>query len=118
MNTRKSTSQTPVTRPDTATFGLLMAVLGLALLMGSIWNSASGLLLYFTWLGLMLLICGGLFYKGKKLGITLFVLTFVVMVIWNVYELGLHWESLIPRLGMGLIILIYVLTAKQFKNLA
>ncbi len=97
--------------------GFLLGVLGVALALGG-WkvysDGASG---YFLGSGILLFCSGFLLNTGLKLGAYMYSITFVVMVFWSIYDVGVDFNKLFTRLAMPLTVLIYVFSAKVFKNL-
>ncbi len=104
-------------RPPHKNFGLLMAGLGTALGIGG-WSIYTNLgTLYFSVVGMLILVCGLLINRGLKWGAYLFVATFLIMVVWSIQEEGMAIDKLFTRLGMALIILVYIFASNIYKSL-
>ncbi len=104
-------------KPAHKNFGLLMTGLGLALGFGGWSIYANDGTLYFTVVGIMIVACGVLINRGMKVIAYLFVATFAVMVVWSFQEEGFVIEKLFTRLGMALIILVYIFASKIYQGL-
>ncbi len=104
-------------KPIHKNFGLLMSGMGLALAIGGWYIYSTVGTLYFVVVGILILVSGVLINRGLKWGAYLFMATFTLMVIWSIQEEGWVIEKLFTRLGMALIILIYIFASKIFKGL-
>lgn len=105
-------------KPAYKKIGLLMGILGLALTIGgwSIYTTQNDSL-YFLVVGILILISGVLISAGKKIGAFFYLMTFLLMLVWSINEEGFDLEKLFPRLGMALIILVYLFMSSVYKEL-
>jgi|GEM_PF-5850808 len=104
-------------KPPHKKFGLLVAVLGLVMAIGGGQIISLGGSYYFMVIGGLILSSGLLINRGFKWGAYLYLLTFVVMIVWSIKELGLESSELVTRLGMAFFILVYIFASKIFKTL-
>ena len=76
---------------------LVLALIGLALLIGGIWLAALGGSIYYLLAGLGLLASGYLLFRGNRNGAYLYLLVFALTLVWALWEVGLNPWALVPR---------------------
>ncbi|WP_106477400.1 glucose/quinate/shikimate family membrane-bound PQQ-dependent dehydrogenase [Phytohalomonas tamaricis] len=90
--------------------GLVLALLGIAMLVGGIKLSMLGGSWYYLIAGIGIILTGLLLIAAKRAALWLYALVLLASTIWALYEVGLDWWQLVPRLAMwfvfGLILLI------------
>jgi len=77
--------------------GLVLALIGLALLIGGIWLAVLGGSIYYLLAGLGLLASGYLLFRGNSNGAYLYLLVFALTLVWALWEVGLNPWALVPR---------------------
>lgn len=80
--------------------GVVIVVMGLALAAGGIRLLTEGGSSYFLWMGLALLVAGGLMVARRALGAQLYAVAFVLTVVWALADVGLDYWGLVSRLMM------------------
>ena len=98
--------------------GVLLAVLGGLLVLSGLWLMTRGSSAYFAVVGVGLAISGVLLSKGKRIAITVYALTFVVIVVWSFLETKGSMQLLAPRIIVPLFIAIYLAQAKVRATLS
>ena len=89
--------------------GGFLALVGVVLGAGGIKLLMLGGSFYYVLAGVACLAAGVLIIQGRKLGATIYLAFFLVTVLWSVWEAGLDFWLLLPRLGGPLAIAIYIL---------
>ncbi|ERO64043.1 glucose dehydrogenase [Pseudomonas piscis] len=74
--------------------------MGLALLAGGIKLSMLGGSLYYVLAGIGLTLTGLLLLAGKRAALGLYALVLFASTIWSLWEIGLDWWQLVPRLSL------------------
>ncbi len=92
----------------TKNFGYLLAVLGVAFTIGGIDLVRMGDNFYFVVFGLGFLTSGVLVSRGKLLGAYVYAVTFAVIVLWSLLEVGANAGQLLPRLLMPTLVGLYI----------
>lgn len=85
-------------------FGTLLGLSGLALAVGGVRLATLGGSWYYLLAGLGMLLAGVLYARRKPLGAGLMALVFGATVIWSLWEVGLRFWPLVPRLAPFLVI--------------
>ena len=99
-------------------FGILLAVLGIALVVGGRRISTmGGSGLYFIVVGLGIAASGGLIAAGKVLGIRVYTAVLCLMIVWSFVEVGANFQALLPRLALPIIFAIYMYSGKVKSSL-
>ncbi|PNW00064.1 glucose/quinate/shikimate family membrane-bound PQQ-dependent dehydrogenase [Pseudomonas protegens] len=80
--------------------GILLLLMGLALLAGGIKLSMLGGSLYYVLAGIGLTLTGLLLLAGKRAALGLYALVLFASTVWSLWEIGLDWWQLVPRLSM------------------
>lgn len=80
--------------------GILLLLMGLALLAGGIKLSMLGGSLYYVLAGIGLTLTGLLLLAGKRAALGLYALVLFASTIWSLWEIGLDWWQLVPRLSL------------------
>ncbi|KTC39356.1 glucose dehydrogenase [Pseudomonas sp. ABAC61] len=80
--------------------GILLLLMGLALLAGGIKLSMLGGSLYYVLAGIGLALTGLLLLAGKRAALGLYALVLFASSIWSLWEVGLDWWQLVPRLSL------------------
>lgn len=80
--------------------GLLFVLMGLALVVGGVWLAKTGGSLYYLLAGLGILLTGILLLAGKRTALPLYALVLFASTLWALWEVGLHWWALVPRLAL------------------
>lgn len=80
--------------------GILLLLMGLALLAGGIKLSLLGGSLYYVLAGIGLTLTGLLLLAGKRAALGLYALVLFASTVWSLWEIGLDWWQLVPRLSL------------------
>ncbi|WP_409285961.1 glucose/quinate/shikimate family membrane-bound PQQ-dependent dehydrogenase [Pseudomonas protegens] len=80
--------------------GILLLLMGLALLAGGIKLSMLGGSLYYVLAGIGLTLTGLLLLVGKRAALGLYALVLFASTVWSLWEIGLDWWQLVPRLSL------------------
>lgn len=92
-----------------AILGIIVALLGVALIAGGAWLIALGGVVYYLVAGLLLLASGVLIFLRRRSGVVAYIIAFLFSIIWGVSEVGLHIWPLIPWTVAPTVLLIVVL---------
>lgn len=92
--------------------GLLIILLGAVMVVGG-WKIVSmGGDIHFIVTGIGVLLSGVLVMTGRKLGLYLYAATLVFAVVWSLLTVGANPELLLPRLGIPVLLGLYVFSGK------
>ena len=80
--------------------GIVMLLMGLALLAGGIKLATLGGSLYYLIAGIGVGFTGVLLLQGRRSAIGLYAAVLFASTIWSLYEVGLDWWQLVPRLAL------------------
>ena len=80
--------------------GILLLLMGLALLAGGIKLSMLGGSLYYLLAGIGLVLTGILLLAGRRAALGLYALVLLASTAWSLWEVGLDWWQLVPRLSL------------------
>jgi len=80
--------------------GILLLLMGLALLAGGIKLSMLGGSLYYVLAGIGLTLTGLLLLAGKRAALGLYAVVLFTSTVWSLWEIGLDWWQLVPRLSL------------------
>lgn len=80
--------------------GILLLLMGLALLAGGIKLSMLGGSLYYVLAGIGLTLTALLLLAGKRAALGLYALVLFASTVWSLWEIGLDWWQLVPRLSL------------------
>jgi quinoprotein glucose dehydrogenase len=89
--------------------GVVLALIGVILIVGGIQLAVLGGSWYYLLAGLALLASGGLIFTGRVAGNWLYIATFILTVIWALFESGLNGWALVPRVVAPLVLLLFVI---------
>jgi glucose dehydrogenase len=78
--------------------GGVTVILGVAIFLGGTWLAALGGSLYYFAAGILLTLSGILFATRRRRGVWLYLFLLAATVLWAVWEVGLSWWELLPRL--------------------
>ncbi|HEK1689298.1 Quinoprotein glucose dehydrogenase [compost metagenome] len=120
MNQRSSVSPSKLqAQPDSRTgskwrlaialLALTLGVFGLALFGGGVWLIALGGSWYYGLTGAGCVLSAILIWRQRRSALYLFALIWVLTVIWALWEVGLNWWGLVPRLVAMTVILFLIL---------
>jgi len=84
--------------------GGFLALVGVVLGYGGVQLLMLGGSFYYALAGIACLIAGVLILQGRKLGAAIYILFFLATLLWSVWEAGLDFWRLLPRLGGPLVI--------------
>ncbi len=84
--------------------GAALALFGLIFLLGGIYLIVLGGSFYYLLAGIGFLASGFCLLKGQMTGIWIYLLVFVLTLAWALYEAGLQFWPLVPRLIMPLVL--------------
>lgn len=90
--------------------GGFLALVGVVLGAGGIKLLMLGGSFYYVLAGLACLAAGVLIIQGRKLGATIYIAFILATILWSVWEAGLDFWRLLPRLGGPLAIALLLLT--------
>ncbi len=85
-------------------FGVILALIGLALAIGGVRLATLGGSWYYLITGVALMLSGALFARSRIAGFWLFAAVFVGTVVWSLTEVGLEFWPLVPRLAPVLVL--------------
>ncbi|MBP1127986.1 MULTISPECIES: glucose/quinate/shikimate family membrane-bound PQQ-dependent dehydrogenase [Pseudomonas] len=90
--------------------GVLLLIMGLALLAGGVKLSMLGGSLYYLLAGIGLTLTGVLLLATRRAALGLYALVLFASTVWALWEVGLDWWQLVPRLALlfalGLVMLL------------
>lgn len=90
--------------------GVLLLIMGLALLSGGVKLSMLGGSLYYLLAGIGLTLTGVLLLATRRAALGLYALVLFASTVWALWEVGLDWWQLVPRLALlfalGLVMLL------------
>ena len=90
--------------------GILLLLMGLAMLAGGIKLSMLGGSLYYLLAGIGLALTGALLIAARRAALGLYALVLFASTVWALWEVGLDWWQLVPRLsllfGLGIVMLL------------
>ncbi|HXR00835.1 MAG TPA: glucose/quinate/shikimate family membrane-bound PQQ-dependent dehydrogenase [Pseudomonas sp.] len=89
--------------------GLVILIMGLALLAGGIKLLTLGGSLYYLLTGIGFFITGVLLIMGRRSALGLFAVVLFASTIWALWEVGLDWWQLVPRLSLWFVLGIVML---------
>ena len=101
-----STTNTPTTKCGwlPSAYGVILALIGLALLLGGLRLATLGGSWYYLIAGLLTVISGALLFKRNPNGGLLYLVVVIGTVIWAFAEVGTHFWALVPRLAPVLVL--------------
>ncbi|MCX7078813.1 MAG: membrane-bound PQQ-dependent dehydrogenase, glucose/quinate/shikimate family, partial [Pseudomonas sp.] len=80
--------------------GIVLLLMGLALLAGGIKLSMLGGSLYYLLAGIGLLVTGVLLLAARRAALGLYAVVLFASTVWALWEVGLDWWQLVPRLAL------------------
>ena len=80
--------------------GILLLLMGLVLLAGGIKLSMLGGSLYYLLAGIGLVVTGFLLLAARRAALSLYALVLFASTVWALWEVGLDWWQLVPRLAL------------------
>lgn len=90
--------------------GLVFLIMGLVMLLGGLKLTQLGGSLYYLVAGIGIAITGVLLIMGRRAAIGLYALVLFASTVWSLWEVGLDWWQLVPRLAlwfaMGIVLLL------------
>ncbi|WP_079228741.1 membrane-bound PQQ-dependent dehydrogenase, glucose/quinate/shikimate family [Pseudomonas putida] len=89
-------------------FGGLLLVLALPLLAGGLYLAWLGGSFFYLLTGVILAVASYGFFKRRKLGVWAYLLLTVATILWSIYEVGIQFWPLVPRLAGILLLLVPV----------
>ncbi|WP_456268740.1 glucose dehydrogenase [Kushneria sp. AK178] len=87
---------------------IALALFGLFLLAGGIWLIALGGSWYYALTGAGCLVTAFLLFRQRRNALYLFAFIWLCTVIWALWEVGLDWWGLVPRLVAMTVILVLI----------
>ncbi|WP_460317714.1 glucose/quinate/shikimate family membrane-bound PQQ-dependent dehydrogenase [Pseudomonas ogarae] len=84
--------------------GLVMLLMGLAMLGLGVKLATLGGSLYYVLAGIGILITGGLLLAGRSSALGLYAVVLFASTVWSLYEIGLDWWQLVPRLSLWFVL--------------
>lgn len=94
------------------TLGILLIILGVAMILGGIKLLSMGDNLYFIIVGTGVVLSGLLLSSGNILGAYMYAATLAVVVVWSVMEVGADWGQLLPRIAVPILLGVYVFSRR------
>lgn len=79
-------------------FGILLVIIGTVLIVGGLYLITLGGSWYYAIAGLLILLAGIRTFRGQASGLFLYLAVFLGTVIWALWEVGLDFWPLVPRL--------------------
>ncbi|WP_277961293.1 glucose/quinate/shikimate family membrane-bound PQQ-dependent dehydrogenase [Pseudomonas sp. RIT-To-2] len=90
--------------------GVVMLLMGLTLLAGGVKLATLGGSLYYLLSGIGIAVTGVLLLAGRRAALALYALVLFASTLWSLWEVGLDWWQLVPRLALwfvlGLVLLL------------
>ncbi|AZC97719.1 glucose/quinate/shikimate family membrane-bound PQQ-dependent dehydrogenase [Pseudomonas chlororaphis] len=80
--------------------GILLLLMGLAMLAGGIKLSMLGGSLYYLLAGIGLIVSGALLLAGRSSALLVYGVVLFLSSVWALWEVGLDWWQLVPRLSL------------------
>mgnify|MGYP006878205389 FL=1 len=80
--------------------GVLLLIMGLALLAGGVKLSMLGGSLYYLLAGIGIALTGVLLLATRRAALGLYALVLFASTVWALWEVGLDWWQLVPRLAL------------------
>ncbi|EJM42428.1 hypothetical protein PMI26_03154, partial [Pseudomonas sp. GM33] len=80
--------------------GILLLLMGLAMLAGGIKLSMLGGSLYYLLAGIGIVLSGVLLIAARRAALGLYALVLFASTLWALWEVGLDWWQLVPRLAL------------------
>ena len=80
--------------------GILLLLMGLAMLAGGIKLSMLGGSLYYLLAGIGMALTGALLIAARRAALGLYALVLFASTVWALWEVGLDWWQLVPRLAL------------------
>ena len=96
-------------RLATAVLALTLGLFGMALFGGGVWLMALGGSWYYGLAGAGCVLTAALLWRQRRSAIHLFAVIWGLTVIWALWEVGLNWWGLVPRLVAMTVILLLIL---------
>ena len=93
-------------------FGFLLTLLGLALFGGGVRIFLMGGGFYFIIVGAGVAISGFLITRGHKSGAYLYLFTLAVIIAWSLFEVGIDFKRLLPRISIPTLIALYIFSKR------
>ncbi len=93
----------------TASVSIALGLFGIALLVGGVWLIALGGSWYYGLAGAGSLCTAVLLWRQRQGALYLFAVIWGLTVVWALWEVGLNWWGLVPRLVAMTVILILIL---------
>lgn len=101
----------------TKVLGALLMILGIVMLVGGVWLIWLGGSWYYGLAGLGLIASGMLVWQERISGFFVYLATWVLTLIWAVWEVGFDWWAQVPRLVAPTVLLVLVaLVIPVLKN--
>jgi len=98
-------------------FGILLTLLGVALLVGGIQLISLGDTYYFSTVGILIAVSGIFIASGKLVGAYVYAVTTIIVVVWSIYEVGFTLNILIPRILLPVILCAYIFSSRLKSRL-
>lgn len=96
-------------RVATIVLALILGLFGMALFGGGVWLMALGGSWYYGLAGAGCVVTAVLLWRQRRSAIYLFGVIWGLTVIWALWEVGLNWWGLVPRLVAMTVILLLIL---------
>lgn len=96
-------------RLATVVLAVALGVFGMALFGGGVWLIALGGSWYYGLTGAGCIVAAALLWKQRRSALYLFAVIWGLTVIWALWEVGLNWWGLVPRLVAMTVILLLIL---------
>lgn len=94
-------------------FGTQLAILGVVLSLAGVYLLMSGSASpYYLVVGIGIAASGVLVAAGKRAGLYVYFATFAMMLVWSLVEIGADVSKIVIRLGLSVLIGIYLLSDK------
>ncbi|MDA0339445.1 MAG: PQQ-binding-like beta-propeller repeat protein, partial [Proteobacteria bacterium] len=99
-------------------FALILFVLGGVLVAGGIWLVALGGSFYYAITGGLMAVAAILLWRGQRSGAWLYGFVLLATVLWALWEVGLDWWGLMPRVGLFAVLGVWLLLPRTFRRLS
>jgi quinoprotein glucose dehydrogenase len=99
-------------------FALLLLILGIVLASGGAQLALLGGSLYYLLTGIILIAAAAALWRGRRVGMWLYLFILAYTVIWSLWEVGLDGWALASRLGMWVVLAVFFVFPAVRRRLA
>lgn len=107
--TRAGTPRAGGWRVAAIVLAIVLAIFGLALLVGGVWLIALGGSWYYGLAGLGLLVTAWLLARQRRAALPLYVVIWLATIVWAFWEVGMDAWAQVPRMVAPTVVLVLIL---------